>query len=172
MDRIHARGPVINTGDVEFSHMGHGDAFACDRARIGGIIGMEKLGCMVMRVAPGKRAFPFHVHHNNEEMFVILEGTGVYRFGDARHEIRAGDILAAPAGGPERAHQIINTGSGDLRYLSISTKNQPEIVEYPDSGKFLVGSQSQTGSPLDARFRYIGTMDGQMDYWDGETGEK
>ena len=32
-------------------------------------------------VPPGKRAFPFHNHRVNEEMFFILEGTGEVRIG-------------------------------------------------------------------------------------------
>ena len=48
-------------------------------------------------VPPGKKAFPLHVHHVNE-LFVMLRGLGAYRFGDASYPIRAGDVLAAPAG--------------------------------------------------------------------------
>ena len=49
---------------------------------------------------------------------------------------RIGDIIACPPGGPETAHQLINTGEGELKYLAVSTKLSPELCEYPDSGKF------------------------------------
>jgi uncharacterized cupin superfamily protein len=45
---------------------------------------MAGLGAMFVTVAPGKRAFPFHNHLGNDEMFVILEGEGTFRFGASR----------------------------------------------------------------------------------------
>ena len=35
--------------------------------------------------------------------------------------------MACPAGGPESAHQIINCGDEELRYLAVSTQRAPEI---------------------------------------------
>jgi uncharacterized cupin superfamily protein len=43
-------------------------------------------------------------------------------------------VVACPTGGPEVAHQIINTGVADLRYLALSTQVAVEICEYPDTG--------------------------------------
>lgn len=163
-------GPVINIDTLTPFEFGQGQAFAAKLAPIGKLVGMEKLGVMLTVVEPGKAAFPYHVHHHNEEMFFVLEGEGTYRFGETEHPIKAGDILAAPPGGPERAHQIINTGRATLKYLGISTKLEPEIAEYPDSNKFLVYSQTQDGTPRSARFNYIGREDSKLDYWDGEDG--
>ena len=160
--------PVINIDDLEFVDFGHGDGFAAKLGRIGGLIGARQLGCMLTVVEPGKKAFPFHVHHANEEMFFILAGNGEYRYGEETYPIRASDMLAAPAGGPEAAHQIVNTGDETLKYLAFSTKNQPEVVEYPDSDKFGVSSQSTDGTPFTARIRYIGRPETSLDYWDGE----
>ncbi len=74
-------------------------------------------------------------------------------------------MIACPAGGPETAHQIINIGDAELRYLAISTMRSPELVEYPDSGKFQVVSAPSGG---DRRLRYIGRAEGKLGYWDGE----
>ena len=162
--------PVINMDELELMEFGHGEAFAAKLGRIGPVIGAEKLGCMLTVVEPGKRAFPFHAHHVIEEMFVILEGSGEYRVGDARHAVRKGDILAAPTGGPETAHQIINTGTETLKYLALSTMGDPDVVEYPDSDKFLVYSRlDETGRPHNAGFMKIGRRgDDSLDYWNGE----
>lgn len=160
--------PIVNIDELEFMTFGKGDKFA---AEIGGIsprIGAKQIGCNLTVVEPGKRGFPFHVHHVNEEMFFILEGSGEYRFGDQTYPIRKGDVLAAPAGGPEYAHQIINTGTQTLKYLALSTKSQPEVVEYPDSGKFLVVSRMDEGDPRTAKLRYIGRPETCLDYFDGE----
>src|SRR5262245_45007251 len=56
-----------------------------------------------------------------EEMFLIIEGERELRFGDKRYPIRKHDVIACPPGGPEVAHQIINTGKTTMRYLALST---------------------------------------------------
>jgi uncharacterized cupin superfamily protein len=103
-------------------------------------------------------------------MFIILEGEGTYRFGAETYPIKAGDVLGAPAGGQDTAHQIINTGSGPLRYYGISTMSIADVCEYPDSGKFGVFSRS-TGNPYDkATHRHLDRLGNGLDYWDGEPG--
>lgn len=132
-------------------------------------IGARKLGYNLTAVAPGKRSCPFHSHRVEEEMFLILEGSGELRFGDARHPLRAGDVIACPAGGPETAHQIINTGETEMRYLAVSTQSEAEICEYPDSGKYLAFAPGdESGQTAPARFRKLGHLDATVDYWDGE----
>ena len=105
----------------------------------------HKLGYNVTALPPGKSAFPFHAHRINEEMFLVLEGTGEVRIGATRHPIRAGDVIACPPGGPETAHQIVNTSSGELKYLAVSTRLSPEIAEYPDTGRFGVLAEFPPG---------------------------
>ena len=73
-----------------------------------------------------------------------------------------GDVLGAPRGGPEFAHQL-NTGSETLKYLAISSKADTDVCEYPDSGKLGVGSKLPNG-----RFRFTGRVADMRDYWDGE----
>ena len=68
-------------------------------------------------------------------MFLILEGEGELRFGDQRYPIRKHDVIACPTGGPAVAHQIINTGTETMRFLSLSNISQTEVCEYPDSNK-------------------------------------
>ena len=63
----------------------------------------------------GRRAFPFHNHLGNDKMFVFLKGTGTYRYGEAEHSVKAGAVCAAPRGGPDTPHQLINTGNEELK---------------------------------------------------------
>ena len=87
----------------------------------------------------------------------------------AVYPIRDGDIIACPAGGKETAHQIINSGSVELKYLAVSTKLSPEIGEYPDSGKFGVLAEYPAGADNKPRgFRFIGRAEKSGDYWEGE----
>ena len=138
-------------------------------AEIASRIGARKLGYNLTVVAPGKRNCPFHSHRVEEEMFFVLEGTGELRYGDQRHPLRAGDVIACPTGGPETAHQIINTGDTEMRYLSVSTMAPVEICEYPDSGKFGVFEDlPEDGNEQRARFRHLARHEDARDYWEGE----
>jgi uncharacterized cupin superfamily protein len=158
--------PIVNLADIEFKPFpvpapgAAAERFEARFAQVGVVIGAQKLGYNVTAVPRGKRAFPFHCHHANEEMFFVLEGEGEIRIGDARHAIKRGDFIACPPGGPETAHQIVNTGSTELRYLAVSTKMSPEIAEYPDSKKF--------GVMGDRAFRFLGRTEQSLGYWDGE----
>jgi uncharacterized cupin superfamily protein len=133
-------------------------------------IGAKKLGYNVIVVPPGKRAFPFHNHRVNEEMFFVLEGEGEVRIGDKTYPIKKGDFMAHPPGGPETAHQILNTSEKELRYLGVSTQESPEIAEYLDSKKFGVlhmEGRNPDGSPI-GLMRFLGHFTDSLKYWDGE----
>ena len=160
--------PILNINDTEFMDFGSpNEKFQAKLGRMGPVVGAEKLGAMVTVVEPGKCAFPFHAHHAIEELFYVIEGTGEYRFGDETYPIKAGDLLAAPTGGPERAHQIKNSGDVTLKYLAISTMDKMDVVEYPDSEKFMVFS-SEDGNPNTAQLRFIGRAESSIGYFDGE----
>ena len=51
-----------------------------------------------------------------------------------------------------------------MKYLSISTRDMPEIVQYPDSDKYLAMASLPDGKFFDALQR----ADKNLDYWDGE----
>ena len=161
--------PVINLADVALQENGHGDTFKARIGSFGRMIGSTGIGAMLHEVPPGKAAFPFHVHHVTHELFVILEGEGTYRFGEERYPIKAGDVCAAPTGGPENAHQIINTGSVTLKYLGVSANpgGVGDVIEYPDSGKFAVSSRYDWASGKGG-VHYVGRQENSLDYWDGE----
>lgn len=169
--------PIINIADVEllarpaaFAATGSAaERFDARMGMVGPRIGAQKLGYNITEVPPGKRAFPFHNHRVNEEMFFVLEGSGEARIGGQTYPIRSGDIIACPPGGAESAHQIINSGSVPLRYLAVSTKLSPEIAEYPDSGKFGVLAEFPAGTDGQPQtFRFVGRAGNQVGYWEGE----
>lgn len=160
---------ILNISDIPLTDHDHRDDFAAKLGQFGPLIGLKQLGGRLVILPPGKKAWPYHNHHVNEEMFVILDGTGTLRLGGQEHPVKTGDVIACPAGGPETAHQLINTGDTELRYLAISTMLQPDIAEYPDSGKFLVMSGSAPGGDKNVRrLVHIGRPENTLDYWDGE----
>jgi uncharacterized cupin superfamily protein len=159
--------PVINIDDVKLQDVGNGKAFQAKVGSFADQIGSTGIHCMLHVVEPGKKAFPFHVHHVIHEMFIVLEGEGEYRFGEETYPIRKGDILAAPTGGPEKAHQIINTGKTVMKYLGVSTAAETEVVEYPDSGKFAVTSHLDWKT-MSGGVRHIAKPGTSLSYFDGE----
>ena len=126
----------------------------------------RKLGASVDTVAPGKRSCPYHCHHAEEEMFIVIEGSGTLRVAGEMLPLRVGDVVFIPPG-PEYPHQIINTSDAPLKYLSISTRDSPEVVVYPDSGKVLATALPPAGSGLPPFGRMHHEKD-DLDYWDGE----
>jgi uncharacterized cupin superfamily protein len=170
--------PVMNVADVELKTspvpLPPGLEKKYGGARIGFIgpaVGAQKLGYNVTALPPGKRAFPFHSHRVNEEMFFVLDGNGEVRIGDQRFPIREGDVIACPPGAPDTAHQIVNTGATELRYLAVSTKIHPEVCEYPESGKFgLLAEMTGEGGRVEM-LRFLGRRDQSLSYYDGEPEE-
>ena len=154
---------IVNVDEMEWNERSHGERFAMQHKWLGNKAGGKKLGCGLYRIAPGKTAFPIHFHHANDEAMFILEGEGTLRLGAERFPVRKGDYIAFPAGEP-LGHQLINTSAAPLEYLCMSTLIEPEIVEYPDSGK--VGAMAGT-LPKPA-FRGIFRKDGTVDYYEGE----
>jgi uncharacterized cupin superfamily protein len=153
--------PIINLDEVEFDDIEENGRFTSKRARFSDGIGARRLGYNLTVLPPGKVQCPFHNHRSEEEMFLILEGEGELRFGVERYPIRALDVIACPTGGPEVAHQIINTGSVPMRYLALSNRSELDICEYPDSGKI---SASADVPRLHRMFR----AEAGVDYYDRE----
>ncbi|HEI9785663.1 TPA: cupin domain-containing protein, partial [Serratia marcescens] len=98
-----------------------------------------------------------------EEMFIILEGSGTLRVAGEMLPIVSGDVIFIPPG-PEYPHQIINTSDAPLKYLSVSTREQPEVVMYPDSGKYQAMARGNDGEQV----RYLQRPSASLDYWQDE----
>ncbi|HZQ59993.1 MAG TPA: cupin domain-containing protein [Casimicrobiaceae bacterium] len=151
---------VVNIGELELKLVAKGDRFECRTARVGPLLGAKDLGYSYDVVPPGKCACPFHSHRAEEEMFFIVRGEGMLRYGNETRRIRVGDIIACPTGGPETAHQIVNDSDAELAYLSISTMMPAEVCEYPDSGK--IGA-------FGGGLRHMTRVVDAVDYWTAET---
>jgi uncharacterized cupin superfamily protein len=157
---------VVNIEEVPLLDRSNGKQFAVKWGRVGQMLGLNGLGCAVHVVPPGKKAFPFHRHHVVDELFYIVSGKGEYRFGGTTMPVRPGDIVSAPAG--TEAHQLVNTGSDDLRYLGISTMGGGvDVIDYPDSKKIAVAAGIKNADFKTATYAQVGRMQ-PVDYYDGE----
>lgn len=134
----------------------------CARLAVG--TAATKLGASIDILPPGKRGCPYHYHHAQEELFVVLEGQGTLRVAGEMLAIAAGDVVFIPPG-PQYPHQIINTSAAPMKYLSISTRETPEICVYPDSGKYSAWSG---GAGAEGSFDSIQRLGPGLDYWEGE----
>lgn len=156
--------PVMNLDEVGFDDVEDNGVYTSQRGQISDRIGARRLGYNLTVLPPGKAQCPFHSHHGEEEMFLILEGQGELRFGKQRYPIRRHDVIACPPGGPEVAHQIINTGSTPMRYLALSTLVEVEACEYPDSRKVGVWAGPRGARGLRMLFR----AEDAVDYYERE----
>lgn len=162
--------PVVRPAEMKLEHSAEGGMRSMD-AMVSKYLQLTRLGCAYTEVAPGETACPYHVHHGEDEMFVILAGEGEYRFGGRRYQVKAGDILGAPMGAPEYAHQLFNTGTETLKYLAISSLADIDVQQFPDSGKFLVSSRPVPGTARQ-RFFYKGLEEDMLDNFEGEVTER
>ncbi|MEO7246098.1 MAG: cupin domain-containing protein [Rubrivivax sp.] len=154
---------IRNVNDAPLTRLHREPLYDGQGVRLARGTAARKLGASFDILAPGTCGCPYHLHHAQEEMFVILEGSGTLRVAGERLPLKAGDVIFIPPG-PAYPHQIINTSDAPLRYLSVSTMETPEICEYPDSGKYLAEGSLQSDAP----FEVIDRRGPSLDYWDGE----
>lgn len=152
---------VTNLAYAELTSNGDGGKFAYQHARLGPKIGLDKLGCGLFIVPPGKSAFPYHAHSTIEELCLVLEGEGTLRQNGVEKPIQPGDIIRSGVGD---AHQITNTSESELRYLVISNNENVDVVSYPDSDKILAVS----GAFADPLW-HMSKQESGTDYYDGES---
>jgi uncharacterized cupin superfamily protein len=146
-----------------------GSAFGGSRQRVGAQIGAQKLGYSFFSVPTGKAAFPYHTHSGNEEMIYIISGAATLRHGQDELAVCAGTVIACPPGA-EYPHQLINTGTEELRYLVVSTMEYPDLSDYPDSNK--VGAYATAAVGPQVGFRALYVKDKNVNYYDGEDGRE
>ncbi len=114
------------------------DRFSVERGRLRGEpvarqAGAEELGGTLYELAPGSDEMPLHIHHGMEELAIILSGTPTLRTLDGESELVPGDVIAFPRG-RRGGHTLVNRTDEPARYLMLSTKVMPEVVEYPEQG--------------------------------------
>lgn len=159
MEKIPEPPIVVNVADVEEVEHMDGDHWGGAYKPLTPALDAHpgRLGANLSRVPPGRSACPFHTHAREDEVFFVISGRGVFRYGDKVQDIRAGDCISCPAG-TGMAHQLANPFSEDLVYLAVGLNDPHEVCTYPDSGKVMVRSLKTVGRLT------------KFDYMDGEPG--
>jgi len=156
---------IVNVADVPLRRSWRKATVASDWRDLGQAAGSLRTGMRHVTVLPGMLHAPPHCHSAEEEIFVVLEGSGeleltptpVAADDDAEpssHPVTAGTTVARPAG--TRIAHAFRAGPNGLTLLAYGTRDPNDIAYYPRSGKVF--------------FRGIGLIT-QVDsshYWDGE----
>jgi uncharacterized cupin superfamily protein len=156
----------VNDDDVDVETTERGETYF-ERKRLGAAAGGEAIGCSLYELPAGRRAWPYHYHEGNEEAVFVLAGEGTIRLDGDSHPLQEGDYVALPAG-EGSAHRVINDSDDVLRYLVVSTMNDPDVTVYPDSGKVGVYAGAPPGDRGDRTVSGYFRRDEDVDYWDGE----
>ncbi len=120
------------------------------------LAGLKDFNLNIRTLKSGRFSCPYHFHHNAEEMFFILSGSGELRVCGEKRTVETGDVLMFEKG-ETGAHQLYNNGNIPLVYMDLKTNNEIDICEYPDSGKVNILPQEEIFSKGE-----------KMDYFDGE----
>jgi uncharacterized cupin superfamily protein len=147
---------IVRSAEAEWKPSLQRGSFSQRRKALGG----ERVQCGLWELAPGKKSFPFHLHHATEEALFVVSGQAKVRSSEGEHAIGPGDFVSFPVGA---AHQLINDATEPFVYLGISAYSGQDVVEYPDSGKVA----AMVGLPPNAK-RWIFRGKDQVDYFDGE----
>ncbi len=144
---------VVAADEVEGRHGGRAKS-------LGAAAGAEHSGLNLLRLDEGDRGAPPHCHSVEEEVFVVLEGQATLELfpspGPAKlgvehetHELRAGHVVARPAG--TRISHMFRGGPGGTTMLAYGTKDPNDLTYYPRSNKIAFRGLGLIGrlEPLD-----------------------
>ena len=150
----------VNLDELAYRHDAGPGPYTCEDAEIGRLIGAEKLGYRVARMAVGEAFCPYHSHVIEEEVFVVWDGTPTLRTPSGTFGLRRGDVVAFPVGSIG-AHRLHNDGPAACTVLMFSntSRDEAEACFYPDSRKVLVELGDE---------RTLVRGEPQLDYYDGE----
>jgi len=96
-------------------------------------MGCKAVGISLMRLKPGEGASYVHRHKVQEEVFVVLKGTGTLQLDGRRHKVPEGTVVRV---GPTVYRAMGNTSRRDVVYMilgAIPPKN------FPKGGRTLLG---------------------------------
>lgn len=128
--------PGVNVNQPEWDADPSKAALPRRAMRLGPRAGASELGVSLYELDPGGAVSPYHAHHANEELLLVLRGRPALRTPDGIRQLESGDLVAFPRG-PAGAHRIFNPSDEAARVLVFSTMIWPEIADYPDTGATL-----------------------------------
>jgi len=145
---------IVNVHELELMEWVPSDDIGISATFIARHAGATLSGLSLDVMHPRKRNSLHHCHAAEEELFVVWEGDGICYLGDDEHPVRAGDVIARPAG-TGVAHSF-RGGSNGMKLLLYSNKDPNDIAYFPKSNKIYFRG-----------LNLIGRID-RLDYLEGE----
>jgi uncharacterized cupin superfamily protein len=158
---------VVDLFITDWDHQRARPGFTSKSVDVGIRLGSELLGTTLYECPTGNSAWPYHLHHANEEMVLVLEGTPTLRTPEGERTLERGEVVIFRRGA-EGAHRLLNHSESPTRFLIISTMVTPEVCEYPDSGKVGLWAGAAPGAAQPPSLHVFLRGDQEINYWDGE----
>jgi uncharacterized cupin superfamily protein len=100
---------------------------------VGRNLGSDTIGLNIQTVPPGNFSSRRHRHLFQEEILIVMSGTGVLHHGNEQLPVGPGDAVCYLAADPE-AHAFENTGAAPLILWAFGNRFRYEVCEYPAHG--------------------------------------
>jgi uncharacterized cupin superfamily protein len=134
---------IVNLADLSWRRWARSNRIALEFKDPARHLGSTISGLRIERLAPGKQASPLHRHLLQEELFLILSGTGILRHGDQEIPVKPGDFIVYPPADPA-PHTFVNNGSEPLEFIAAGNRLPYEVCEYPEEGTVYVEALDKT----------------------------
>ncbi len=102
--------------------------------RLGEVCNSKHMMFDIRQLEPGKYSFPYHFHHNAEELMMIVSGSLTMRTAEGFQVVNKGELVFCEVG-ETGVHQFYNHTDAPCIYLDIRTTPGIDVTVYPDSGK-------------------------------------
>lgn len=148
---------ILSAGDIagaafDFTHPLSSDC-GCQLSPMSRIAGLTNVAVNLVRIAPGRQAFPLHRHHGEEEWVYVVEGSGEVRLDAETYPLAPGGFAAFPAAGA--AHAVCNSGETEMVCLMGGSVELADVIDFPELGQRVASTAGEfSTAPLDA-FRKI-----------------
>jgi uncharacterized cupin superfamily protein len=129
------RKSVIKASEGTFSHSWNSNSEVTG-THMSRLAGLKRTGVSLVRIAPGKESFAYHLHHREEEWIYVISGRGVAQIDGNEYSLAAGDFVAFPT--PSVPHNLTNPFDAELVYLMGGENRAREIADFPTLGKRMV----------------------------------
>src|SRR4051794_1236247 len=133
-------GTPIHSDDVAEQRWQVGELEA-RRRRLGAAANASALGVAIIEIAPGARSTPPHAHVDEDEVFLVLAGSGISWQSSGSKDVRAyaireDDVLLHPCAGD--AHTLI-AGDEGLTVLVVAEGSRTHLTWLPRAKQFWIG---------------------------------
>ena len=123
--------------------------FRAKAMRAGAHAGCRELGATLYEIDQGGAISPYHFHHANEELLIVLAGSPEIRTPGGRRRLAPGAVVSFVRG-EDGAHAVANPGPEPARVVLVSTMQFPDVAEHVDTGALLAITGQAAGKVFPA----------------------